>query len=138
VNEGGKLILCHGWSNAAIPPQATLDCYQTVTKTMGADKASEFVRLFMAPGAGHCYGGSGPNVFGQFGAPAADAGHDVDAAVERWVARGIAPERIVATKFKSAHATGAAERTRPLCAYPATAHGTGKGSADDAANFVCK
>lgn len=63
----------------------------------------------------------------------------MDAAVERWVEQGIAPERIVATKFKSGGAAaGAAERTRPLCAYPATAHRTGKGSADDASNFVCK
>jgi feruloyl esterase len=29
-------------------------------------------------------------------------------------------------------------RTRPLCAYPLTAHWTGKGSTDDAGNFVCK
>ena len=28
-------------------------------------------------------------------------------------------------------------RTRPLCAYPKVARWTGKGSTDEAANFVC-
>jgi feruloyl esterase len=78
-------------------------------------------------------------VFGQNGASVSDAEHDVDAAVERWVEQGVAPERIVATKFKSGtNAASGVERTRPLCSYPATAHWTGKGSTDDAANFVCK
>jgi hypothetical protein len=29
-------------------------------------------------------------------------------------------------------------RTRPLCPYPQAAQWTGRGSTDDAANFVCK
>jgi hypothetical protein len=137
--RGGKLILFHGWSDAAIPPQATVQYYESVLNKLGAEKTGEFVRLFMVPGMGHCYGGAGPNVFGQFGVPAADADHDVDAAVERWVEQGIAPERIVATKFKNgANGVSAVERTRPLCSYPATAHWSGKGSPDDAATFVCK
>jgi Tannase and feruloyl esterase len=121
--RGGKLILFHGWSDAAIPPQATIDYYQSVVKKMGAKDAAGFVRLFMAPGVGHCSGGAGPNVFGQLGAPAADADHDIDAAVERWVERGIAPERVIATKFKSgANPAGGIERTRPLCSYPQEIH----------------
>lgn len=137
--RGGKLILFHGWSDPAIPPQSTIDYYQSVMRKMGPKDSAGFVRLFMAPGVGHCYGGAGPNVFGQFGAPAADADHDIDAAVERWVEQGIAPERIIATKFKSGtdRASGI-ERTRPLCSYPKTAHWTGNGSTDDAANFICK
>ena len=34
-------------------------------------------------------------------------------------------------------AGGVAERTRPLCAYPAVAKYSGSGSTDDAANFHC-
>jgi hypothetical protein len=33
--------------------------------------------------------------------------------------------------------TGKVDRTRPICAYPATTTYTGKGSIDEAANFVC-
>jgi hypothetical protein len=137
--RGGKLILFHGWSDPAIPPQSTIDYYQSVVKKMGAKDAAGFVRLFMAPGVGHCSGGAGPNVFGQFGAPAADADHDIDAAVERWVEQGIAPEYVIATKFKSgANPSSGIERTRPLCSYPKTAQWIGNGSTDDAANFICK
>lgn len=136
--RGGKLILYQGWSDAAIPPQSTVDYYESLMKQMGAKDTASFVRLFMAPGVQHCFGGAGPNVFGQRGVPMGDADHDVDAAVERWVERGIAPERIVATKYKGADANSGIERTRPLCSYPQTAHWTGKGSTDDAANFVCK
>ena len=137
-SRGGKLILYQGWSDAAIPPQSTVDYYESLMKQMGAKDTASFVRLFMAPGVQHCFGGAGPNVFGQRGVPMGDADHDVDAAVERWVERGIAPERIVATKYKGADANSGIERTRPLCSYPQTAHWTGKGSTDDAANFVCK
>ena len=35
-------------------------------------------------------------------------------------------------------ACDAFDRTRPLCAYPATAHYTGSGSTDDARNFRCQ
>jgi feruloyl esterase len=136
--RGGKLILYHGWSDPGIPPQGTADYYNSVVKKMGSGPAGEFVRLFMAPGMGHCGGGSGPNVFGQMGVPAGDADHDVDAAIERWVEHAQAPERIVATKYKGAGPSRTVERTRPLCAYPATAHWDGKGSIDEAASFVCK
>jgi tannase/feruloyl esterase len=54
-------------------------------------------------------------------------------ALENWVEKGIAPDKIIAT-----HSTaGKVDRTRPLCPYPAVARYTGKGSMDEAANFVC-
>jgi feruloyl esterase len=138
-DRGGKLLLYHGWSDAAIPPASTVNYYQSVVQKMGTKDAASFVRLFMAPGVQHCSGGAGPSAFGQGGAPVNDADHDVDAAVERWVEQGKAPERIVATKFKTgANPASGIERTRPLCSYPQTAHWTGQGSRDDAANFACK
>jgi feruloyl esterase len=136
--RGGKLILYHGWSDAAIGPGNTIDYYRSVVSKMGADGARGFVRLFMVPGMQHCFGGSGPNSFGQFEGAAGDADHDVGAAVERWVEQGIAPERIVAAKRKSDFdSKSEALRTRPLCAYPSVAHYKGTGSIDDAGNFVC-
>jgi hypothetical protein len=137
-SRGGKLILYHGWSDAAIPPQNTIDYYQSVVKKMGAKDAATFVRLFMVPGMGHCSGGPGPNFFGQAGVPRGDVEHDIDAALERWVEQGAAPEQVIASKFKAGSNPPVAERTRPLCAYPQTAHWKGSGSTDDAANFVCK
>ncbi len=138
-SRGGKLILYHGWSDAAIPPQNAVDYYQSVVKKMGAKDAAAFVRLFMVPGMGHCGGGSGPNVFGQGGVPRNDAEHDIrGGAGTRWVEQGAAPEQVVATKLRPGTNPPAAVRTRPLCAYPQTAHWKGSGSTDDAGNFVCK
>ena len=60
------------------------------------------------------------------------------AALEQWVEKGVAPEQMIATKYKVGMnpASGVA-RTRPLCAYPKVARWTGQGSTDDAANFTC-
>ncbi len=136
--RGGKLILYHGWSDAAIAPQATIDYYQSVVARMGAGQAASFVRLFMAPGMQHCGGGSGTNSFGQLTLAAGDPDHDMDAALERWVEQGVAPERIVAAKRKNDYdPKSPIVRTRPLCAYPRVAHYKGAGSSDDAANFTC-
>ena len=55
--RGGKLILYHGWSDAAIAPQNTIDYYKSVTAKMGARQTAGFVRLFMVPGMQHCGGG---------------------------------------------------------------------------------
>ena len=136
--RGGKLIIYHGWSDAAIAPQNAINYYQSVVAKMGARDTKSFVRLFMVPGMQHCGGGPGPNSFGQFGAASGDPRHDVAAALELWVDKGQAPEEIVATKYKGQSPASGVARTRPLCAYPAFAKWNGKGSSDDAANFTCE
>jgi Tannase and feruloyl esterase len=118
--------------------QNTIDYYHSVVAKMGARQAASFLRFFPAPGMQHCLLGPGPNMFGQFGVPMGDADHDVTAALERWVEQGVAPDKIIAAKWKTDFnpASGAA-RTRPLCAYPRVAQYKGTGSLDDAANFIC-
>src|ERR1019366_433863 len=136
--RGGKLILYHGWSDAAIAPQNAIDYYGSVAAKMGKRQTATFVRLFMVPGMQHCGGGSGTNSFGQLTVSSGDPDRDMDAALERWVEKGAAPERIVAAKRKSDFDPASAiVRTRPLCAYPLVARYQGSGSTDDAANFVC-
>ena len=76
----------------------------------------------MAPGMAHCGGGDGPNTF------------DMVAALEQWVERGKAPDRIVASHTSN----GTVDRSRPLCPYPQAATYKGTGSTNDAANFECK
>ncbi len=136
--RGGKLILYHGWSDAAIPAQNTIDYYENMIRKTGARNTVSFVRLFMIPGMQHCAGGAGPNVFGQLGVAQGDARSNIASALEQWVEAGIAPEEIIATKYKSpTNPASGIERTRPLCAYPKTAWYKGSGSTDDAANFEC-
>ncbi len=119
--RGGKLILFHGWSDPGLSALATLDYYRQV-ETRDAN-ARDYARLFLMPGVLHCSGGPGPVIA------------DWPTAIADWVERGKAPDRIVAAK---ANEDRKIVRTRPLCPFPQRAVYTGKGSTDDAANFVCK
>jgi feruloyl esterase len=122
--RGGKLILYHGWSDAAITPLNAIEYYKSIKDPSG------FVKLFMVPGLQHCSGGPGPNNFGQMSpGVSGDALHDVNAAIEKWVEAGVAPAQLIAVRE---------QRTRPLCPYPQVATYKGTGSTDDAANFACK
>jgi feruloyl esterase len=123
VGRGGKLLMYHGWADQMVAPLASVNYYNSVVKALGGpSKTAASVRLFMAPGMGHCRGGTGPDTF------------DALAALERWVENGEPPDRINAS-----HSTnGTVDRTRPLCPYPQVATYKGSGGIDDAANFVCK
>jgi len=121
-SHGGKLLLYHGWSDPLVPTLDMIQYYRNVVDaTGGSSKASDRVRLFLAPGMGHCGGGEGPNVFDKVGA------------LEQWVEQRKAPDKIIASHV----AGGKVDRTRPLCPYPQIAKYKGTGSIDDAANFVC-
>jgi feruloyl esterase len=136
--RGGKLILYHGWNDAALAPQNTINYFQAVQAKLGQRRANGFMRLYMAPGVQHCTGGPGPNRFGQVVLPEqGDASNDLTMALERWVERGVAPKEIIATKRQTNDATSPVVRTRPLCPYPQVARYKGKGSTDEAANFAC-
>lgn len=141
--RGGKLISYHGWNDNLIMPQGTVRYFDALqNKLGGAAAVSSFAKLFMVPGMGHCSGGAGPNQFGQgaSGTSAvvpADADHDVFQAIMKWVEQGVAPEKIIATKFTDDDTAKPVQRTRPLCPYPTLAKYKGSGSTDDAANFSC-
>jgi feruloyl esterase len=146
--HGGKLILYHGWSDAAIPGLSTINYYDSVAASMGVHETEDFVRLYMAPGMQHCFGGPGPNFFGQldassFGGPQEDATskdpqHNISNALEQWVENGVAPGPIIATKYvNDLDPSQGVKMTRPLCPYPQIAKYKGSGDTNDAANFVC-
>ena len=125
--RGGKLILYHGWSDPAISALGTIDYYNSL------EDSSSFVRLFLAPGMQHCSGGPGPNIFGQFGPSVLqDPQHSIFSAMEQWVEKGVAPEKVIATKFN-----GAVRISRPLCSYPQTAKYKGSGDVNQAENWEC-
>ena len=119
--HNGKLLMYHGWADPGVPPQGTVDYFNNVKETVGA-KASEDMRLFMVPGMGHCRGGDGTDEF------------DAVKALEQWVEKSQAPERIEASRVRN----GKVDRTRPLCAYPKVAVYSGAGSPDESANFSCR
>ncbi|OLB84689.1 MAG: feruloyl esterase [Acidobacteria bacterium 13_2_20CM_2_57_6] len=135
--RGGKLILYHGWNDAAISALNTINYYDSVLSKMGARESEAFARLYMVPGMQHCSGGPGADSFGQGGADAKDAQHNVETALEQWVEKGIAPNAIVATKYQGRDASTGVKMTRPLCPYPQIARYKGTGDTNDAGNFVC-
>jgi feruloyl esterase len=121
--RGGKLLLYTGWADPLIPAADLVNYYEGMQKKMGgAPATTAFARLFMVPGMGHCSGGTSPNRF------------DALAALEPWVEKGAAPDKMIAAQI----AQGATVRTRPLCVYPQVAKWNGTGSTDDAANFTCR
>lgn len=120
--HNGKLLFFHGVSDPWFSALDTVDYYERLTKANGGpERVRNWSRLFLAPGMGHCAGGT-----------AALDTFDALSAVVDWVEKGVAPD--------SLRATGRAfpGRSRPLCAYPTYAHYKGTGNADDAANFECR
>jgi feruloyl esterase len=121
--HGGKLLQYHGWADQLISPRNSVNYYQNVEKVMGGPaKIKDSYRLFMVPGMSHCQGGEGTSNFDTLGA------------LEQWVENSTPPARIEASRIQN----GQPDRTRPLCPYPQVAVYNGKGSTDDAKNFVCK
>jgi hypothetical protein len=123
-DRGGKLILWHGWADPLIYAEGTVDYFTRVQQQMGGpQKTGPFVRLFMAPGVGHCSGGTGPAPRNPFDALVA------------WVEQNRAPETLEAVRRD---ATGRVVRSRPLCQYPLVARYKGGGSTDEMSSFECR
>lgn len=135
--RGAKLILYHGWNDAAISALNTINYYNSVTSKMGQTETDAFSRLYMVPGLQHCGGGPGANSFGQLGQGAPDPRHNMEQALVEWVEKGAAPSEIVATKFVDDDLSKGVQFTRPLCPYPQVAKFKGTGDPNDAASFVC-
>jgi feruloyl esterase len=115
--HGGKLLLYAGWRDTGITPENTIQYYESVVAEMGS-AADDWMRLFLAPGMGHCRGGPGVDSF------------DTLSVIEQWREQGQAPAEIPARN----ESTG---MERPLCSYPEYAEYDGSGALADAANWRC-
>jgi feruloyl esterase len=121
-SHGGKLIFYHGVSDPWFSAKDTIDYYQRMTAANGgAPKVTDWSRLFLSPGMGHCGGGS-----------AALDSFDMLSAAVNWVEKNQAPESVMAT------GRAFPGRSRPLCAYPAHAQYNGSGNPEDGANYSCR
>jgi hypothetical protein len=88
---GAKLIMYHGWSDQSVPPLTSINYLSDVENFMqGSKGVSNFLRLFMLPGVGHCGSGSeGPNQI------------DLLTALENWVEYDVAPDQVIAYLLKN-------------------------------------
>jgi feruloyl esterase len=125
VNHGSKLMLVGGWVDD-LQPQNVVSYYESVVKTMGADRVRNAVRLFMVPGMHHCFGGTLPGAY--------KVDFDPAQAVREWRTTGRAPDQIVVMTSGRGWPT----RKRLVCAYPQVSKYKGSGSTDDPGNFACR
>ena len=136
-NQGGKIIMYHGWDDNEVAPGSSVDYYQTTTSTMGGEaETKKFFRLFMIPGMGHCRRG-----------PGGDAA-DFLTALEQWDEKGIAPDEMVMHHLIKEQnylglprpiyplPAGSFDRTRPVYPYPDVARYSGNGDPAQAASWV--
>lgn len=121
-DSGGKLLLWHGAADFGVPYQGTVDYYQRVRQKLGPGAAQQFMRLFVAPGVGHCRGGAGAQPVDPLNALVA------------WVEQGKAPRTLYAATTDE---NGTITATRPICRYPFVARWTGQGDATDGSNYQC-
>jgi hypothetical protein len=133
--RGGKLIIFHGEYDG---PAQTINYYESVIRTLGAEITNKFVQLYVVPGMGHCEGGPIAGDFGQRLNPHDDPQHSILMALEKWVEQGIAPQKIIASKYNTDEVPESGiVQTRPLCPFPSMATYRGSGSLTDAANYSC-
>jgi feruloyl esterase len=131
--RGGKLIQYHGWADALIPPENSVNYYESVIARQGGpDRTRDFYRLFLVPGMGHCGGAYGV---------------DWITPLEQWVEAGRAPEALMGKRLPPLRfgppapgpAPAAADLgSRPICAYPQEAVYKGSGAAGDPSSFICR
>jgi feruloyl esterase len=136
----------HGFADPLIAPQTAIDYYMDVVRHEGRrlGRTQRYFRLFMVPGMNHCYGGPGPHVFGnQFSGniaihepPEHDANHHALLALIRWVERGRAPDKIIATKYVGDQPGNGVAMQRPICPYPQMPRYRG-GDVTKAGSYVC-
>jgi pimeloyl-ACP methyl ester carboxylesterase len=121
-SHGGKLLFYHGVSDPWFSAKDTIDYYQRLEAANGgASKVTDWSRLYLSPGMGHCNGGSATlDTF------------DMLSAAVNWVEKSQAPESVMAT------GRAFPGRSRPLCAYPAHAQYNGTGNQEDGANYSCR
>jgi len=100
----GKILMFHGWADPNIAPQDPVEYFEAVEKRMG--DVGDFYRLFMIPGMPHCSGSAdngadfvGPDAWEASIAQLTDASNNWHLALERWVEKGNAPDKMIATEF---------------------------------------
>jgi feruloyl esterase len=117
--NGGKLLMSHGWSDPAISALGTIEFFESVERR--DPNVRDYLRLYLQPGVLHCRGGTGPDYVDRL------------TELEQWVEHGNAPQAITAYKRND---EGSVAVERILCPYPQIAEHQG-GDSNRAENYKC-
>ena len=115
---GGKILSWQGLADQLVPPDGTAQYYDQVLSLDPA--ATDFYRLFFAPGTYHCAAGIAPHPY------------DTLDTLVKWVEEGNAPDTLTAANRTSTE-DGA---VRLLCPYPRIQTYVG-GDGQIPASFTC-
>jgi hypothetical protein len=118
AGHGGKMIVYHGLSDQAMWTGALTQWYEKLTPRDSHGPQS-WARLFLVPGMTHCGGGQSTDQF------------DMLTAIQQWVEKGQAPDRVIAS------GKAFPGKTRPLCPYPKVARFNGR-NPDNQESFSCR
>jgi hypothetical protein len=118
AGHGGKMIVYHGLSDQAMWTGALTQWYEKLTPRDSHGPQS-WARLFLVPGMTHCGGGQSTDQF------------DMLTAIQQWVEKGQAPDRVIAS------GKAFPGKTRPLCPYPKVARFNGS-NPDNQESFSCR
>lgn len=116
--HGSKLIVYHGLSDQAMATGVLTAWYDRITPRTAAGP-QDYARLYLIPGMTHCGGGQSTDQF------------DMLSAIQGWVEKGQAPDRVVAA------GRALPGVTRPLCPYPKVAR-YDSGDVNDQRSFSCR
>ena len=116
---GGKLLLWHGWSDAALTALGSIEYFEAAEAL--DPNVRDYFRFYLMPGVFHCAGGPGPDRV------------DWLDALESWVEDGDAPDALTAVKVTD----GTITKARPLCVYPERAEFTG-GDPNLETSYTCR
>jgi feruloyl esterase len=144
----GRMIVYHGVSDPIFSVNDTTAWFRRLKRSGHSHRGDDddrrdehgdrdgdgVVRLFHVPSMNHCGGGPATDQF------------DMLSALVKWVEAGNAPQRVIASARGPGNPGGvnlevpagwAADRTRPLCAYPRIARYQG-GDTERAESFACR
>jgi feruloyl esterase len=125
ADNGGKLLIWYGLGDTCVSLYRTADYFDTVKQRLGASKVQGFARMVTSPSNGHDLDGAGTE----------PRSIDLLAAMDAWVEKGAAPDKLVATKFAPGTSTPVAQR--PVCEYPKFPRYNGTGDPAKAESFTC-
>jgi feruloyl esterase len=117
--ETRECALKHGISRTFVRP-GTVRFGKGLVSARRNHGFAQFFRLFLVPGVDH--GGGGPGF----------TGFDSMTALEKWVEKGQAPEKLIASRLSN----GVVERSRPVYPYTVLARYYGTGDPKQSDSFA--